>query len=270
MAVPEFDYTFRPTILSLRWCGLWLAKNHSIAYKVYGFLLIIAFSVLLTLPMLIQMIAFTDVSNLTDSMYMALTELALFIKIVNFYVYNDSMQQQMRTAQNFLLETYAEIKLFKAKMRFIYRITIVLFVSVNVAQFSTEIKTLATPGTLFLFPASYPASWLQGGAKYWLAYGHQTIGAIITSNLSAALEAFTCAMLIMVSTQMEILGMRLQSLGHVIDFDSTGTKTGLKSRNTSREQLDQITKYIQLHQQITKLEFPPNMKSSLLIWLLFS
>lgn len=249
MATPEFDQTIKPILLTLRWCGLWPSDGHSRAYRMYGISMLVVFSFLLTLTMLIQLFGFNDFDSLTDSMYMALTEFALFIKIVNFYLRNDSMHKHVQTAKNFQLETYAEVKLFNTRMRLIHRIIVMLFISVNIAHFSSEMKTFFTPGLLLLFPASYPAGWLDGGAKYLLAYGHQSIGAFITSNL----EAYTCLMLYMVAVQMEILGMRLRSFGHDIVDSSNRGQSDAKRRNNGRKRFNQLRKFIQLHQRILML-----------------
>lgn len=253
MATPEFDQTIKPILLTLRWCGLWPSDGPSRAYRVYGISMLVIFSFLLTLTMLIQLFGFTDFDSLTDSMYMALTEFALFIKTANFFLRNDSMQQHVRTAKNFQLETHDEVKLFNTRMRFIRRIIVMLFVSVNIAHFSTEMKTVFTPGLLLLFPASYPTGWLDGGAKYLFVYGHQSIGAFITSNLSAALEAYTCVMLYMVAVQMEILGMRLRSFGHHTGDNANRGQSDAKRMNKNHEQLGQLREFIQLHQRILML-----------------
>lgn len=248
MATPELKRVFTPIVLIFRIMGLWPTENAGIAYKVFGIVQLTVFSLLLTTTMMIELIAFTEMDQITQTMYMTMAQLSLFMKIVNFYVRMDSMQWILGTTEKFQLNSDAEVKLFNERMRFIYKIVMTLIISCNVAHFSAELKAAMTPEMLLPFPCWYPESWLVGGITYYLAYAHQSLGAFFTSNLNGAMEAYSAAYLYMIGAQIEILGMRLRRIG---------TLTSNRNDSTQRkcEQMEHIRQCIQIHQQILKCDF---------------
>lgn len=248
MESPELKRVFKPIVFILRLMGLWPAPDGSIAYKVFGIVHILIFSLLLTITMLIQLVAFTEMDQITKTSYMTLAQLSLFMKIVNFAFRLNAMQRALETTEKFRLNSFAEVKLFNERMRLIYKIVMTLIISCNVAHFSAEFKAIMTPEMLLPFPCWYPESWFDGGIRYYIAYSHQSLGAFFTSNLNGAMEAHSAAYLYMIGAQMEILGMRLRCIG--ID-----DKQPVESSQTGRpEHKEQIRKCIQIHQQILKFE----------------
>lgn len=249
MATPELKHIFSPIILIFRAVGLWPAENERIAYKVYGIVQFTIFSLLLTATQVIQLLAFTEIDQITKTMYMSLAQLSLVIKVVNFYVRLNSMQRLLETTKKFQLKSFTEEKLFNERMRFIYKIVMALIISCNVAHFSAELKAIMTPEMLLPFPCWYPESWFDGGIKYFLVYIHQSLGAFLTSNLNGAMEAYAAIYLYMIGIQMEILGIRLRCIG--IDDGNQPLKSHRTDRTTRRrEQIEHIRQCIQTHQQI--------------------
>lgn len=252
MSKPELNRVFNPIVFIFRVMGLWPAENGRIAYKVYGIVQLTIFSLLLTTTMMIQLLAFTDLDQMTKIMYMTLAQLSLFMKVINFYVRLNSMQRILQTTKEFQLHSFAEEKLFNERMRFIFKIVMTLIISCNVAHFSAEFKAIMTPEMLLPFPCWYPESWFDGGFKYFLAYSHQSLGAFFTSNLNGAMEAYSAAYLYMISAQMEILGMRLRRIG--IDDNQYVASVRNDQAERKREQMENIRHCVRIHQQILKLE----------------
>lgn len=251
MTTPELNRVFKPIIFIFRVMGLWPAESGRIAYKVYGIVQLTIFSLLLTATMMIQLLAFTDLDQMTKIMYMTLAQLALLIKVINFYVQLNTMQRILETTKGFQLHSYAEEKLFNERMRFIYKIAMTLILSCNVAHFSAEFKAIMTPEMLLPFPCWYPESWFNGGFKYFLAYSHQSLGAFFTSNLNGAMDAYSATYLYMIGAQMEILGMRLRCIGN---DDNQYVAKRIDRVQRKREQMEHIRHCVQIHQQILKLE----------------
>lgn len=269
MATPELDRVFNPIVLIFRIMGLWPTGSNAIVYKMYGIVHLTIFSLLLTTTMMIQLLAFTDFEQITKTMYMSLSQLALCLKVVNFYVRMQLMQKLLETTKRFQLNSMAEEILFNERMRFIAKIVMMLIVSVNVAHFSAEFKAIMTPELLLPFPCWYPASWFDDGIKYYLAYSHQSLGAFFTSNLNGAMEAYSAAFLFMIGAQMEILAIRLRSIG--IDdkppVPSSVSHRRDKLQNRKWDHMQHIKKCIQVHQQILMFEsvLPMSSKQLLLI-----
>lgn len=251
MTTPELKRVFTPIVFIFRVMGLWPTETNRIVYRIYGIMQLGIFSLLLTATMVIQLLAFTELDQITKTMYMTLAQLSLFLKVVNFYVRLNAMQEIVDETETFQLNSFAEVKLFNKRMRFIYRLVIALIVSCNIAHFSAEFKAIMTPEMLLPFPCWYPNSWFDGGFKYFLAYSHQSMGAFFTSNLNGAMEAFSGACLYMISVQMEILGSRLKCIG--IDSDEIEASIGNDRIKRRRKQFEHIEQCIQIHQKILKL-----------------
>lgn len=149
------------------------------------------------------------------------------------------MQELFETAKKFQLETAAEVALFDKRMRFNYRIVLLLFISVNTAHASAELKAIFSPEMLFPFPAWYPHSWIDGNVSRWLSYAHNSLSHLMGSNIVSAIDGYPTSLLIVVSVQMEILGARLAALGH--------------DRNHSGCDYERIKECIGIHQQILEL-----------------
>lgn len=254
MVSPDvFNQVFRPIIFVFRLAGLWPSGNRTLIYIVYGTAFFFIFSFALTVSELVQLIKFTESANLTQNMFMTLTDLAVLLKFVNFYWRWHSMQELYETARDFERETVAEVKLFNKRMRFNYWIVLLLFISVNTAHAGAELKTIWSPDLLLPFPAWYPPSWLDGGVMYWLTYAHNSLSHLIGSNLVSAIDGFPTSLLFMVSVQMEILGSRLKSLGDDGPLTHTGHLKNGESRMRNLQCRKRIIKCIQTHQQILEL-----------------
>lgn len=245
-----FGLLFRPIVLVFRLSGLWPNGSRSIIYFAYGAIFFIIFSLGLTTVEIIQLTKSVENGKLTETMFMTLTDLAVLLKFVNFHWRWRSMQELYEISRDFQLETVAEAKLFNERMRFNYRIVLLLFFSVNTAHAGAELKTIFTPSLLLPFPAWYPSSWLDGGIQYWLTYAHNSISHFIGSNLVSALDGFQTSLLYIASVQMEILGFRLKSLGHHEVQPRSGYR---KNKMEKPRHLECIIKCIRTHQQILEL-----------------
>lgn len=256
MATAEFNQVFRPIILVLRLVGLWPSESRSILYFVYGAVIFIIFSVGLTAVEFIQLIKYTESEKLTETMFMTLTDLAVLMKIINFFWRWHFMQELYKIARDFKLETAAEIKFFNERMRCNYWIVLLLFVSVNTAHMGAELKVIFTSELMLPFPAWYPSSWFDGGVKYWLTYAHNSLSHLIGSNIVCALDGFPTSLLLIVSVQMEIIGWRLKSLGHNGPQSATGVEKNTRNPAVGKcQSLERIKLCIQTHQQILELSY---------------
>lgn len=193
------------------WRPKWISNN---IYKYYSIIMIFVFSFLLTLTMLINLILLKDKEQLTDSMYMTLTELALFLKICNFHGHNRSIQSLLISVQNFQLETPQEIEIYQNKARFYFQILLMDFMFTNLSHVMIQLRALLSSEYIQPFPAWYPFDSGFSIRRYWLIYVHQLIGMTLTSNLNVSIELYPNFMLYMVSVQMEILCNRLRNIGH--------------------------------------------------------
>lgn len=248
-------------IFVLRIVGLWPSENDSFIYKAHGYVMFGIFSVLLTLAMCLQMVAigFVQRKSLTDSMFMALTEIALIVKIVNFHLRIRAMQVMMKQLKSFQIETNAERNEFSKKLNFLVFIWIIYIMGANTACGSAYLKVYTSPEKILPFPAFYGFDHSSGGINYWIVYAHQVIGMTITSNLNVAIEMFPNILMYMCSIEMDILGMRLSSLGYNLNENDGENSTeernvaSLNQKNKQGQTLDRLKRCIRLHKQIHSL-----------------
>lgn len=201
-------------ILIFRLTGLWPSKNSSAYYWMYGIVIISTASILFTLTMLIQLFGFTKREDLTENSYMALTEFALSVKIINFFLRIRSMQSHVDTINDFELRTDAERSHFMKRVKFIFLLLIMDFTLVNTAHATVLISVVAASKKEIGFPAWHPIDWENSVRNYTLVLMYQLYAMGITTNVQVVIQQFPSLMFCMVSTQMEILSMRLRNLGH--------------------------------------------------------
>lgn len=254
MAKLILNKVLRPMIFQFRIVGLWPSETNSIAYKTYGYFLFIAFSSVLTVTMLTEMVfaGLTASENFTDSMYMSLTEFALFIKIIRFKMRNRSIQRLLENVKNFHLETDDEVNLFNRKLYFIYIILIVNYTMTSVSFWSAFVKCIMSEEVILVFPAHYPIDWQNGGRMFWIVLAHQTTGMVITSNLNAGIDMYPDFLLHICTAQMEVLGKRLQALGY--NHDKFKQRHQFNTADgQQKDTLQRLKDCIRLHQQILEL-----------------
>lgn len=203
-----------PIIKVFRLVGLWPEKEFHYLYWIYGLLNMSIFSFLFTTTMMIQLVAFTDLADLTETMYMSLTEFALSFKILNFLLRLRSMQGLLATVKNFRLHSNAEKEHYNKRLKLLYTLLMLDFSMTNVAHLFTVIKILLDPRRLLAFPAWFPFNWLDNTHNYIIAFIYELIGMGITSNIQVVIGMYSNLMFCMINTQFEILSMRLRNIGH--------------------------------------------------------
>lgn len=210
-----------PVIKVFRVVGLWPEKEAYTLYWIYGLLNMSIFSFLFTTTMMIQLVFFTDLADLTETMYMALTEFALSFKILNFIMRLRSMQDLLETIKNFRLNSNAEKEHYNKRLKLLYTWLMLDFCMTNIAHLFTVIKVLLDPRRLLAFPAWFPFNWIDNTHNYIIAFIYELIGMGITSNIQVVIGMYANLMFCMISVQLEILSMRLRSIGHKTNDDLT-------------------------------------------------
>ncbi|KAJ6646565.1 Odorant receptor 59a, partial [Pseudolycoriella hygida] len=62
-------------------------------------------------------------------------------------------------------------------------------------------------------PSWYPVDWKHIRRNFWIVYAHEVIGAIIMTSVSVGIDGYVYYLMGMVSSQLKILGNRLEKLG---------------------------------------------------------
>lgn len=202
----------------LRICGLWKPSSGSrwtIAYAIYGILFLTTFSGFFTLCMCINLFFIPDLKELTVASYMSLTELALFVKIVYFFILNRKLQKLFGELDEFALEHEWEQNLVRERVQYFFKIMAFYYAVSNGAVSVTEIGSALTPEPKLSYSGWYPyLDWQTNRRDFWIVFGYQCLGMRSTCNMNVTIDSFACFFMFMISVQMEILGKRLNNMGH--------------------------------------------------------
>lgn len=242
-APADLSSVTRVIIFSLRVFGLWQPARGSwtTLYAFYGIAFCTTFSGIYTLFMCINLFFIPDLHELTDASYMTLTELALLVKIVNFYILNRNMQALYVTMKAFTLENDEEREFVALRVNFFFRITIFYYSLSNGAALLTEISSALSADWKLPYNGWYPyLDWRHKSKDYWIAFTYQCLGMTSTCNMNVTIDTFAIFFMYMISVQMEVLGKRLSAMGYA------NTRTG-----DSREKAENLKRFkdqVKLHQ----------------------
>lgn len=256
MVEVTLNKVYNSLIIMFRLMGLWPTGKFSICYRFYGFLILSTCSFLFTATMMIQLVAFTAMDQLTETMYMALTEFVLCMKIINFYLRIRSMKQLLDSINQFKIKSSAEQQLFDKRLKMMYMFIVADYGCTNTAHFLTQVKTLLAPIRTIAFPAWHPFGWENNTRNYWLIFVFQFIAMVITSNIQVVIEMYPNLMLCMITTQFEILSMRLRNLGYF--RKNLKNVENLTHSLTAKERLqvsEDLKHCIEVHYDIKKYPF---------------
>lgn len=240
--------------------GLWKPKNDDTfrrLYIVYSWLFNFIFSVMYTAFMCANLYFIEDISQLTDMLVMSMTELALVLKIVNFYVNNSKLQEMLRRMHEFQLENEFEHTVMRSRLSFLAKSTILYYFCANTSFNTSTLSAMLSKQTKLIYSAYYPGmDWKHNTVAYWSLFGYQYVGILYTTCINLAIDSYFCIMMYMLAGQTIILGSRLSNIGARVG--------GM--RKTTIEQRLELIKNIKTHNDI--IEFIQNLQHCL--WWSFS
>lgn len=197
--------------------GQWPNDNPSLLYHIYSFILHFVFVFLYLICMLINLIFITDVNDTTHSLYVTLTELAFFLKVMNFFYFNRGMKECMSTVTDFDLKSAEEFQWIQKRMHYFNWLTYAYYIIPNICAITASMRPLFIEQRDIPFRGWYPLDWENNDSSYALVYAYQVIGIMIEVNLNVTLDVYPNYLMHMISIQMEILGKRLTLLGSLSD-----------------------------------------------------
>lgn len=191
--------------------GLWLDAKHSTpCNKLHTLGTCVFYGIYLTC--LMTYLFFTiDLEDTVNAMYMSLTILSLFVKIVNFVAKNASIRRCLDQVHDFELLDDAEKLLYQRRHTNFSRLMVYYYTVCYITAAAGGVNA-AFQATL-PFRGSYPCDWRRGATCYWSVYAYQMFGIGLCVHLNVTLEQFTCFLMYEISVQLEILGGRLMQIG---------------------------------------------------------
>lgn len=199
-----FTYCFR-------FFGLWFGDSHSSWLHTVHTGLVCAFYFVYLSCLATYLLFAEGLEDYVNAMYMSLTILSLFAKIINFVAQNGKIQRCLDQVHNFELENDEELRLYKARHKTFSRLMIYYYTVCYITALTGSVNAFFQSS--LPFRGSYPCDWRAGQNCYWAVFSYQTIGILLCVQLNVGLEQFTCFMMYEISVQLEILGERLRLRG---------------------------------------------------------
>lgn len=229
--------------------GLWTSTkspSSSSAYKIYSILLHLIFSLVYSICIWIQLFKLrNNIEELIDSMGMAITLLAFNIKLLNIYVHNAKFKSCLLDVTNFKLNNIVEKSIKDDKIRRFQFIVILFYGMVFLANVSLYVPAIQTATLPFL--ASYP-EWFS--ANYKINFVYQMIGMTMISTMNVTMELYPSYLMYMLSMKLEVLGLRLRSLG--LGVVNKSEFQGCVDRVDQKRAVRQFCAALQCHQDILR------------------
>jgi hypothetical protein len=203
--------------------GSWPKPNQSYLKRLYFYsIIIIAISYLFC--MLYS-------SFFIDNLYIRsnLTSLSIFsvlvmIRVFNFNVSSKGVQSCLADLQNFIFNDEEERLSIKTKMPAITFLSAVFLFSHHFWVLGSMCVPFFTSERILPLYVSFPFDWKHNWFYYALGYFYGILGMVTLTSMNALTSIFICYVMLMLSLQIEILGKRIQKIGHSNKLNSENTE----------------------------------------------
>lgn len=200
-------------IASLFWVFLWPSENSSMLYRICGYVFQGMFFLFYTFFKCVYAFTTTSMEEIVLCSFVSLTEVALFVKVLNMRYRMQLFQTHLRELHNFVLESEEELALILGRCRIL---TKMLFAYIGLVMV-TGVMSYSVPFFLeaptLPYLGWYPFDWYHNRQIYWLIYAYQVTGMIIQSHTLVCMEMYMVYLFVILSTQFDILSLRLKNVG---------------------------------------------------------
>lgn len=197
--------------------GLWKPYGQSslrmYTYTIFSIVFLFIFAIIYTILMICNIFFITDFADLTNRLYMSLTELALTIKLFNFFVHNREWQEILNEIKEFRIVSSQDERIIQQRANIFLTIVFVYFIFPNCALHALGTAPLITGRKNLIFSGWYPYfDWENNKQDYWCIYAYQYIGIFITCNMNVVIDSYYCFVMHMLSAQINIFGQNLSEI----------------------------------------------------------
>lgn len=258
--------------------GIWPADyEFRTLYIVYGIAFQFTFSYAYAMFNLINLFVVTDLSVITEQIFIVLPMVSMCLRMTNFVVRFKEMKNFLAVINSFEVFNQEELDLYKARLsRFVSVMIFYLSCAVFAVSFSNCAplfdKTMRLP-----YPGWYPLDWgnilwklislsnpnisalvLETNVTYyWTLYAYQFIGISFLSSTLVNLENYQIYCMVSATIQIEIIGMRLRRLGHQIKCKNKNETEMVYKQRQDLENLEDLVQCIKDHEFAMKFNYSP-------------
>lgn len=177
-------------------------------------------------------------SNLTS---LSILSTLVMIRVFNFNISWRGVQSCLAELQNFILNDEEERLFIKAKMPLVTFFSAVFLFSHHFWVLGTMIVPLFMTERQFPLHVSFPFDWKHSLFYYIIGYVYGVLGMVTLVSMNALTSIFICYVMLMLSLQLEILGKRIEKIGH------------LDKVQDCKEPTETLVECIEMHKKFDKL-----------------
>lgn len=199
---------------SFYFVGLWPSESPSIFYTIFGYAFQSVFFLFYTSFKCLYFFTTTNMQEIVFCAFVSLTEVALFVKILNMHFRTRVFQNHLKHIEAFSMENDDEVELLDGRLRILRKMLFAYIALVMVTgAFSYSVPFFSDETTL-PYLAWYPVNWQTNNGIYWMVYAYQVTGMVIQSHILVCMEMYTVYIFVVLSTQFDIVSERLKKIGY--------------------------------------------------------
>ena len=198
----------------LKFAGLWPTVQWKWSYMVYTILFHITFTLFYDAFKLISFMYLDDFSVITRAMFICLTEFALAIKVVNFYLRFSEVSSLIQKICDFKVYDEIEAKIMEKTLNFITNIEICYLAIAMVSCLFSYIAPFFAEDLILPYPGWYPIDWYNNSLNYWIVYVYQVLGMFFQAQIFIITDVIFIYFMMMIGAQLDVLAKRLAEIGH--------------------------------------------------------
>lgn len=199
--------------LSFYWVGLWPSERPSLLYRCFANAFLAIFFLFYTSFKVIYAFTTTKMEEIVFCSFVSLTEVALCVKLLNMRYRMAIFQQHLNEMHAFKLESQEEVKLIDGRCRILTKMLFAYIGLVMVTGVFSYLVPFFLDEPTLPYLAWYPLDWYHSRPIYWTVYAYQVTGMIIQSHTLVCMEMYMVYLFVILSTQFDILSMRLKKIG---------------------------------------------------------
>lgn len=217
--VVDLIWPMRTLIKFLNFVGLWPKQHKSMGswffYGIYTIIFQTIFTFSYDFFKCINFLFLTDLDIITRAMFICFTEIALAVKIVNFYFRMRTMQTCLNYIQKIKIENQYEADAFTSNFSFLSKIIKWYLITANVTGIFSYLSPLLVAEPILPYPGWYPLDWFNSTLYYWLIYAYQVIGMFLQIQTLVIIESYFIYLMVTISVQLDILSNRIKKIGYM-------------------------------------------------------
>lgn len=204
---------FRYIITILQFQGLWPGKKHKTLYNIFSLIFNFFFSFCFISFELFNITQAKDLSEVTENLFISLTEISTIIKLIIFFFRRDQIKNMLTLIKiNFITKNELEDKIMRQDIQFTTTIFILFIVTIGGVISAAAFVPFVSETPTLPFPIWLPFNWKEFKILFWIAFFYDILGVTLHGLINLSNDCIIMFLTGRAATQLDILGIRLKNL----------------------------------------------------------